>query len=105
MPGRMAALIAVACDNLDRHRGFSLASNGYLSHNYADHVSLLKFVERNWDLEPITKRSRDNLPNPVANRETPWVPRNAPALDDLFDLFDFNGQRTADWGSDSSDDG
>jgi phospholipase C len=79
------------------------ASDGYLSHNYADHVSLLKFVERNWNLEPITKRSRDNLPNPTAASATPWVPSNAPALDDLFDLFDFDGTRTAAWGPDDED--
>jgi phospholipase C len=65
------------------------ASGGYLSHQYADHVSILKFVERNWRLDPITRRSRDNLPNPIADRREPWVPRNSPALDDLFDLFDF----------------
>ena len=79
------------------------ATNGYVSHNYADHVSILKFVERNWSLEPITKRSRDNLPNPVADLQTPWVPRNSPALDDMFDLFDFSGARAAEWGSDNDD--
>jgi phospholipase C len=78
-------------------------TDGYLSHNYADHVSLLKFVESNWNLEPITKRSRDNLPNPIASSATPWVPTNAPALDDLMDLFDFNGNRTAAWGPDDED--
>jgi phospholipase C len=60
-----------------------------VSHQYADHVSILKFVERNWGLDPITGRSRDNLPNPQAERANPWVPRNSPAIDDLFDLFDF----------------
>jgi hypothetical protein len=79
------------------------ATNGYLSHNYADHVSLLKFVERNWKLDPITQRSRDNLPNPVADRTNPWVPKNRPALGDLFDLFDFDGQRAADWGTEDDD--
>ena len=79
------------------------ATNGYLSHHYADHVSLLKFVERNWNLDPITKRSRDNLPNPVADNANPWVPKNAPALDDLYDLFDFDGKRAADWGTESDD--
>ena len=66
---------------------------GHISHEYADHVSILKFVERNWGLDPITKRSRDNLPNPRADRENPWVPRNGPAIDDLFDLFDFSHRR------------
>jgi phospholipase C len=68
---------------------------GHVSHNYADHVSILKFVERNWSLAPITGRSRDNLPNPIADRANPWVPRNSPAIDDLFDLFDF-GRRESD---------
>jgi phospholipase C len=71
------------------------ATGGHISHHYADHVSILKFVERNWRLAPVTDRSRDNLPNPRADRENPWVPRNGPALDDLFDLFDF-GHREAD---------
>ena len=78
-------------------------TNGYLSHRYADHVSLLKFVERNWSLAPITKRSRDNLPNPVASDANPWVPTNMPALDDLMDLFDFDGHRALDWGQESDE--
>ncbi len=65
---------------------------GHISHEYADHVSILKFVERNWSLPPVTNRSRDNLPNPRAERENPWVPVNGPAIDDLFDLFDFTGR-------------
>jgi phospholipase C len=71
------------------------ATGGRISHHYADHVSILKFIERNWRLDPITDRSRDNLPNPKARPENPWVPRNAPALDDLFDLFAF-GHRAPD---------
>ena len=74
------------------------ATNGYLSHNYADHVSILKFVERNWDLEPITKRSRDNLPNPIADRSLPWVPKNSPALDDISICSTSTAAaRAADW--------
>jgi phospholipase C len=65
------------------------ATGGHISHQYADHVSILKFVERNWGLPPITKRSRDNLPNPVSEILNPWVPLNGPSIDDLFDLFDF----------------
>jgi phospholipase C len=80
------------------------STNGYITHNYADHVSILKFVERNWSLPPITKRSRDNLPNPIANAATPWIPTNTPAIDDLFDLFDFTGNRNPDWTSDIDDD-
>ena len=81
-----------------------LKGAGYISHQYADHVSILKFIERNWRLPAVTPRSRDNLPNP---RQLPvtrgffgfsdtagyvpyvdGVPGKA-ALDDLWDFFDF----------------
>jgi phospholipase C len=63
---------------------------GHISHNYSDHVSILKFIERNWNLPTISARSRDNLPNPVTDDdEGPYVPENSPAISDLFDLFDF----------------
>ena len=65
---------------------------GKVSHTYADHVSILKFIERNWRLAPLTARSRDNLPNPVTRRDNPYVPANMPAIGDLFDLFDFDGE-------------
>lgn len=65
------------------------SSGGVVNHSYADHVSLIKFIERNWGLKPITKRSRDNFPNPTAKADNPYVPTNSPALDDLFDLFNF----------------
>jgi phospholipase C len=71
------------------------ATGGHVSHDYADHVSILKFVEKNWGLPPITKRSRDNLPNPIASERLPWVPRNGPSIDDLADQFDF-GHHPAD---------
>lgn len=61
---------------------------GHISHSYTDHVSTLKFIERNWHLPPITQRSRDNLPDPVT-RGNPYVPVNSPAIGDLFDLFNF----------------
>ena len=61
---------------------------GHISHTYADHVSVLKFIERNWSLPTISKRSRDNLPNPTAGA-TAYVPGNTPAISDLFDLFNF----------------
>jgi phospholipase C len=65
------------------------ATGGHISHNYADHVSILKFVEKNWRLPPISSRSRDNLPNPIASDRLPWVPRNGASIDDLADQFDF----------------
>jgi phospholipase C len=66
------------------------STGGKVTHRYADHVSLLKFIERNWDLKPLTDRSRDNLPNPKSEPGNPYVPTNMPALDDLFDAFDFD---------------
>jgi phospholipase C len=68
------------------------ATGGYVNHTYSDHVSILKFVERNWGLSPITSRSRDNLPNPVATTGNPYVPTNGPAIGDLWDMFDFGRQ-------------
>jgi phospholipase C len=65
------------------------AQPGHISHSYSDHVSILKFIERNWGLETVTYRSRDNFPNPIAEPDNPYVPVNSPALDDLFDLFNF----------------
>jgi phospholipase C len=66
-----------------------LAISGHIGHQYADHVSILKFVERNWGLPPITVRSRDNLPLPVMDEANPWVPKNGRSLDDLWELFTF----------------
>src|ERR1700722_3619651 len=66
---------------------------GHVSHVYSDHVSVLKFIERNWKLKPLTERSRDNFPNPKSFDDNPYVPRNAPAIGDLFDLFDFDHGR------------
>ena len=63
---------------------------GRISHLYSDHVSIVKFIERNWSLPPITTRSRDNLPNAITGLGNPYVPMNSPALSDLFGLFDFN---------------
>jgi phospholipase C len=63
---------------------------GHVNHSYADHVSITKFIERNWHLKPLTERSRDNFPNPHAEHDNPYVPVNSPALSDLFDVFDFD---------------
>jgi phospholipase C len=62
---------------------------GRITHDYSDHVSVLKFIERNWNLPPVTNRSRDNFPNPRAEWFNPYVPVNGPAISDLFELFDF----------------
>jgi phospholipase C len=63
---------------------------GKVVHSYNDHASVVKFIERNWDLKPLTLRSRDNLPNPKMNSTNPYVPVNMPAVGDLFDMFDFD---------------
>jgi phospholipase C len=63
---------------------------GHINHTYADHVSILKFIERNWDLKPLTARSRDNFPNPRVDEDNPYVPLNSPAISDLFDFFHFD---------------
>jgi phospholipase C len=66
------------------------STGGKVYHNYGDHVSVLKFIERNWNLKPLTNRSRDNLPNPTFKKASPYVPTNSPAIADLFDAFDFD---------------
>jgi phospholipase C len=50
---------------------------GHINHTYTDHVSILKFIERNWHLKPLTNRSRDNFPNPIASDNNPYVPLNS----------------------------
>jgi phospholipase C len=55
---------------------------------------VVKFIERNWGLKPLTGRSRDNLPNPVMSKSSPYVPVDAKgnpmaAVGDLFDMFNF----------------
>jgi phospholipase C len=51
----------------------------------------VKFIERNWRLgRTLSDRSRDNLPNPVHDEDNAYVPRNMPAIGDLFDLFHFD---------------
>jgi phospholipase C len=66
---------------------------GKVAHSYSDHVSILKFIERNWRLAPLTSRSRDNMPNPVTGPENPYVPTNSPAIGDLFDMFNFGSEK------------
>ena len=68
------------------------AKKGFVDHTYTDHISILKFIERNWGLAPLSDRSRDNLPNPISNARNPYVPANRPAIGDLMSLFDFGGE-------------
>jgi phospholipase C len=65
------------------------STGGHISHSYSDHVSIDKFIERNWGIGTISYRSRDNFPNPVTKADNPYVPLNRPALSDLFDAFHF----------------
>jgi phospholipase C len=53
---------------------------GHISHTYGDHVSILKFIEYNWKLKPLTSRSRDNFPNPLSLPNRLYVPKNSPAI-------------------------
>ena len=68
------------------------STGGHVVHSYNDHVSILKFIERNWHLVPMTGRSRDNLPNPRTDINNAYVPLNSPAIGDLFDMFDFGNK-------------
>jgi phospholipase C len=63
-----------------------IAKRGYVDHTYGDHASILKFIEWNWNLPPLSARSRDNLPNPVS-APNPYFPINSPAVGDLRTLF------------------
>ncbi len=65
------------------------SKGGHVSHEYGDHVSLLKFIEKNWSLPPVSTRSRDNLPNPIQKEGNPYVPTNSPAIGDLTGDFKF----------------
>jgi phospholipase C len=73
------------------------STGGHISHVYAEHSSFVKFVERNWMLDStLSDRSRDNLPNPDQHGDHSYVPRNMPAIGDLFDLFDFDHHHDGD---------
>jgi phospholipase C len=71
------------------------ARRGFVSHTYTDHASVLKFIERNWRLGRLSRRSLDRLPNPVRSPGNPYVPLNRPAVGDLFDLFHFRRAEAA----------
>jgi len=64
------------------------ARQGQVDHTYSDHASIVKFIERNWRLKPLSARSRDNLPNPVTFPWAPYFPINRPAIGDLTQMFD-----------------
>jgi phospholipase C len=60
---------------------------GDIDHTYNDHVSILKFIEANWSLHPVSSISEDNLPDPTGPG---YVPSNRAAIGDLMSLFDFS---------------
>jgi phospholipase C len=63
---------------------------GRVVHTYYDHVSITKFIERNWSLPHLSPRSRDNLPNPIMGEDdNRYAPRNMPAIGDLMEMFHF----------------
>lgn len=68
---------------------------GKIDHVYSDHGSILKFIEKNWNLAPLSPRSRDNLPNPIAAPDNPYVPTNGPSIGDLMTLFDFANKQSS----------
>src|SRR5579875_344265 len=70
------------------------ARTGFVDHTYSDHASILKFIERNWRLAPLSARSRDNLPNPAVEAAAPYFPINSPAIGDLMNMFDFTARLT-----------
>lgn len=65
------------------------SQGGNVSHEYSDHASIVKFIERNWALPKLSTRSRDNLPNPQTSDDNPYVPQNRPAIGDLWGNFSF----------------
>jgi acid phosphatase len=63
------------------------AKAGFVDHTYTDHVSILKFIEANWGLSPLTSYSEDNLPNATPGV---YVPHDRPAIGNLMTEFDFD---------------
>jgi acid phosphatase len=62
------------------------AKAGFVDHTYTDHVSILKFIEANWGLSPLTSYSEDNLPNATPGV---YVPNDRPAIGNLMTMFNF----------------
>jgi phospholipase C len=64
-------------------------------HEYGDHASILKFIEANWNLPPISAFTRDALPNPTTASGNAYVPTNMPAIGDLTSYFNFSADAKA----------
>ncbi|WP_060816657.1 alkaline phosphatase family protein [Caballeronia sordidicola] len=65
------------------------ARAGMVDHTYYDHASVLKFIEHNWRMQPLSARSRDRLPNPVTSTQSPYLPVNTTSIGDLTAMFKF----------------
>jgi phospholipase C len=66
------------------------ARTNHIDHIYHDHASLLKFIQRNWKLDPLSERSRDNHPIPVTTSADLYKPINTtPSVGDLMTMFAF----------------
>jgi phospholipase C len=81
------------------------SQGGHVSHEYSDHASVVKFIERNWSLPTLSARTRDNLPNPKTSEDNPYVPQNRPALGDLWGNFQFADGNGGDHHGDGGDHG
>src|SRR6516165_7524447 len=68
------------------------ARRDFVDHTYTDHVSILKFIEANWGLGPLTSYSEDNLPNATPGV---YVPKDRPAIGNLMTLFNFRSPNFA----------
>ena len=62
------------------------AKRDAVDHTYNDHVSVLKFIEANWRLSPLSAVSEDNLPNATPGA---YVPKVRPAIGNLMTMFEF----------------
>ena len=72
------------------------SQGGHVSHEYSDHASVVKFIERNWNLPKLSTHTRDSLPNPRTADDNPYVPQNSPAIGDLFGNFSFADRNDRD---------
>ena len=61
---------AATCHRRDAARGAAAAHHAALDRN-------------------VAAQNRDNLPNPIADEDDPYVPVNGPAISDLFVMFEF----------------
>jgi len=88
------------------------AKKGHVDHVYQDHASILKFIEHNWGLNPLSSRSRDNLPNPPLHwREhgddaldaASYIPPK-PAIGNMMSMFDFSDDHHSARGENENED-